>query len=162
MVTRYFEIFGADGHRQKESFNDSYVWDFSENGKTRIIEVFNYDATLQNVCSVLKITRDTGEECDAELNGQLCDGIFENCRTGEVREVTKEFEAARKALEAVGVYGEDAELIHYFYNIEIMSTIEGRNGNIYAWCVWDEEKQSAVDIETLEELDEEKIEEYLM
>lgn len=86
-VTRMFKVFGRAGHRQKESFNSSYKHDFSRDGKTRIIEVLNSDMTGTNDYTLVIITRDTAEECMDELNGQISDGIFENCGTGHVYEV---------------------------------------------------------------------------
>lgn len=89
MITRTWKVYGAEGHRQKESFNQSHKHDFSEDGKTRIIEVLNSDKTGSNYYSIIRITRDTVEECEKELNGQLTDGIFENYRIGKVEEVIK-------------------------------------------------------------------------
>lgn len=76
-----------DGHRQRESFNKSCKYDFSENGIIRIIEVDNSDKTGTNEYSIIRITRNSFEECEQELNGQLSDGIFENSRVGEVVEI---------------------------------------------------------------------------
>lgn len=83
MVTKTYKVYGAEGHRQRESFNDSYKYDFSKNGNVRIIEVLNSDKTGTNDYSVIKITRNTAEECKTELS----DGIFENCNTGKIEEV---------------------------------------------------------------------------
>ena len=38
-ITMAWKIYGTPGHRQKESFCSSFIHDFSENGKTRIVEV---------------------------------------------------------------------------------------------------------------------------
>ena len=90
-VTRAWRVYGAEGHRQRESFSPSYQYDFSTKGKNaRIIEVLNSDRTGTNDYSVLKITRNTKQECYEELKGQLSDGIFENSRTGIVEEITQE------------------------------------------------------------------------
>lgn len=70
-----------------ESFNKSYKYDFSGNGVTRIIEVENSDKTGTNEYSIVRITRDTAQECYNELCGQITDGIFENSRTGRIEEV---------------------------------------------------------------------------
>lgn len=86
-VTRAWMVFGADGHRQRESFHASKIWDFSKEGKTRIIEVMNSDITGRNDCSIIRISRDTAEECEAELNGQLWDGLFEDSRVGRWEEI---------------------------------------------------------------------------
>ena len=88
MVTRAWKVYGREGHRQKESFNYSVTNDFSdEKYGIRIIEVLNSDKTGTNEYSIIKITRNTAEECEAEFDGQLSDGVFENCATGFVEEV---------------------------------------------------------------------------
>ena len=88
MTTRIWKVYGADGHRQRESFNQSQRYDFSNEGKTRIIEVSNSDTTGTNEYSLIKIIRDSPEECLEELMGQLTDGIFENLATGIIEEVS--------------------------------------------------------------------------
>ena len=88
MITKVWKVFGFDGHRQAESFNESYVYDFSnEHEGVRIIEVENSDKTGTNDYSLVRITRNTASECERELKGQLSDGIFENHRVGYVEEV---------------------------------------------------------------------------
>lgn len=87
IYTRAWKVYGADGHRQRESFSPSYKYDFSENGETRIIEVENADKTGNHLFSIVRITRNTFLECEYELNGQLYDGIFENSRTGRIEEI---------------------------------------------------------------------------
>jgi hypothetical protein len=86
-VTRTYKVYGADGHRQRESFFPSCLHDFSEGGNTRIIEVLNADRTGTNDYSILRVTRNTAEECDREMRGQVSDGAFENSRVGRVEEV---------------------------------------------------------------------------
>ena len=86
-ITRTWKVYGAEGHRQRESFNPSTENDFSRDGITRIIEVLNADKTGTNEYSVIRITRDTAKECEDVLFGQLEDGVFENSRYGEVEEV---------------------------------------------------------------------------
>lgn len=87
MITRTWKVYGADGHRQKESFNRSSRHDFSGEHGTRIIEIRNADVTGTNEYSILRITRDTAEECQQEMEGQISDGIFENVRVGIIEEV---------------------------------------------------------------------------
>jgi hypothetical protein len=87
MVTRAYKIYGVDGHRQRESFCPSAHYDFSDNGKVRILDELNADKTGTHDYTVLRITRDTAEQVEDELEGQLSDGIFENCNVGEVHEV---------------------------------------------------------------------------
>lgn len=89
MFTKAWKVYGADGHRQRESFNESYRYDFScEEDGTRIIEVLNSDKTGTNDYSIIKITRDSLGQCIDEFWGQLYDGVFENSRTGRIEEIT--------------------------------------------------------------------------
>ena len=87
MITRSWKVYGAEGHRQRESFNNSYRWDFSEGNDVRIIEVDNADNTGTNDYSIIRITRNTAGECERELDGQITDGVFENSRTGRIEEI---------------------------------------------------------------------------
>ena len=90
MKTKTWKIYGAEGHRQRESFNASYKYDFSnESDGIRIIEVMNADTTGTNDYTIVEITRDTEQLCIEELNGQLTDGIFENSRCGLVVDITE-------------------------------------------------------------------------
>ena len=87
MVTKSYKVYGFLGHRQRESFFESYKWDFSEDDNVRIIEVENSDKTGTNDYTIVRITRNTAEECEAELNGQISDGIFENSNVGDIEEI---------------------------------------------------------------------------
>lgn len=89
MFTASYKVYGANGHRQRESFNSSYSYDFSKGDDIRIIEVMNSDITGTNEYSLVKITRNTEEECELEIIGQVSDGIFENSRVGKVERVWK-------------------------------------------------------------------------
>lgn len=89
MKTRTWKLYGLGGHRQKESFNSSCKYDFSKGDNIRIIEVENFDKTGTNEYSIIRITRNTSEECFDELQGQISDGIFENSRVGEIEEIKK-------------------------------------------------------------------------
>lgn len=86
-VTRAWKVYGAEGHRQRESFCESYAYDWTEGEDVRKIEVENSDKTGTNEYSIIRITRNTAEECERELDGQISDGIFENSRVGEVVEI---------------------------------------------------------------------------
>ena len=97
MVTREWRVYGAEGHRQKESFCDSSRDDFSTKDKVRIIEVDNFDRTGTHAYSIIRITCDTYKECSKELLGQLGDGVFENCRHGAVIEILDDSVMARAA-----------------------------------------------------------------
>ena len=90
-MTKTFKIYGADGHRQAASFGKSFLWDFSEDGRKRIILCQNADMTNTNAYSLLTIVRNTEKECYEELKGQLSDGIFENCKTGRIIEISFDF-----------------------------------------------------------------------
>ena len=88
-VTRTWKVYGADGHRQRESFGESVKWDWScPADGVRIFEADNYDKTGTHDYSLIRITRNTYEECDEEMEGQISDGYFENSRVGKVVEVT--------------------------------------------------------------------------
>lgn len=87
MVTKAWKVYGANGHRQRESFSKSYKYDFSERDDIRIIEVENSDKTGTNDYTIVRITCNTEEECLSELNGQISDGVFENSRTGFIEEI---------------------------------------------------------------------------
>jgi hypothetical protein len=88
-ITRAWKVYGEDGQHQKESFNESCIYDFSENDDVRIIEIENSDETGTNEYSIVRITRNTAEECESELWGQITDGIFENSSVGNVEEVSE-------------------------------------------------------------------------
>lgn len=87
MITRAWKVYGADGHRQQVSFEESYIYDFSAPDDVRIIEVENSDKTGTNEYSIVRITRNTAEECESELFGQITDGIFENSSVGKFEEI---------------------------------------------------------------------------
>ena len=86
-VTKTWKVFGREGHRQRTSFFPSVLWDYSEGNDIRIIEIDNSDKTGTNDYSVIRITRNTAADCEAELEGQLSDGYWENYRYGEVVEI---------------------------------------------------------------------------
>lgn len=68
-------------HNQEVSKEQSVKYDWSNQsyseGKTRIIEVINTDKHGIDGLTIVKITRDSAEECDDEFNGQMSDGLFE-------------------------------------------------------------------------------------
>lgn len=86
-VTRTWRVYGANGHRQAESFNASTCYDWSDGDSVRIVSTQNADVTGTNGYSIVRITRNTAEECQRELDGQISDGIFENYNVGEVVEI---------------------------------------------------------------------------
>ena len=91
-ITRTWKVYGMfDGerwHRQRESFNPSVTWDWScEADGVRIFEADNFDITGTHDYTIIRITRNTWEECGREMEGQISDGYFENSRVGAVVEV---------------------------------------------------------------------------
>ena len=86
-VIKSWKVYGVEGHRQRESFHPSYTYDFSKDDDVRIIMVENEDKTHTNEYSILTIIRNTEEECIAEMQGQIDDGIFENSRVGKIIEL---------------------------------------------------------------------------
>lgn len=85
-VTMTWKVFGAEGHRQRVSFQPSVRYDFSRGEATRIIELECSDKTGTNDYVIVRITRNSADECVDEFNGQLSDGIFENARVGNIVE----------------------------------------------------------------------------
>ena len=84
MTTRSWKVYGADGHRQRESFRESdcfTAWDGIR------VEVENSDKTRTNDYSIVRITAETADACYDGLMGQISDDIFENSRTGKIEEV---------------------------------------------------------------------------
>lgn len=86
-VTKAWKIYGKDGHRQRESFGESYRLDFTEDNNIHVLEVLNSDITGTNEYSIFVITRNTAEECESTLLSQIDDGAFENSRTGKEEEI---------------------------------------------------------------------------
>lgn len=87
-ITRTWKVYGCDGHRQRESFAPSVFYNFSnELDGVGFLEVLNSDTTGTNEYTILRITRNTAEECEREFWGQISDGVFENSRTGRVEEI---------------------------------------------------------------------------
>lgn len=116
-VTKKWKIWGYDGHRQSLSFGDSIHWDISKDGKTRMIDVDAADKTGTNDYVIVTITRDSAEECERELAGQLDDGLFENARYGKIEEITEDDlkqEQADRVKRLVKKYGTQNELSKNF------------------------------------------------
>lgn len=92
-VTRSWKVYGLLGHRQAESFNESSRCDWTDGANVRIVETLNSDKTGTNEYSIVRITRNSAAKCLRELEGQMSDGIFENCRTGDAVEIFDEVNA---------------------------------------------------------------------
>lgn len=91
MNMRTWRVYGEDGHRQRESFAPSWSKKTISGAK---VSIFNADATGTHAYSIVRITAPTAEQCEAELLGQLSDGVFENSRTGKVEELRDTFDLA--------------------------------------------------------------------
>lgn len=90
MVTRKWKVYGADGHRQRLSFGESFTLDISKSPvwtRNVVIDCQCEDKTGTNEYVIFSITADSAEECQRELDGQLSDGFFENIRYGAVIEI---------------------------------------------------------------------------
>lgn len=81
---RTWKVYGAEGHRQRESFSPSHALEDCTGGK---VEILNADKTGTNDYTVIAISAETAEECERILWGQLSDGVFENSAVGKVTEV---------------------------------------------------------------------------
>lgn len=89
MNMRAWKVYGADGHRQRESFGETYS--FSQRrkeGETAYV-VFNSDITHTNEYTIVlivsnNVSYDQLEDC---LWSQISDGIFENSVVGKVEEI---------------------------------------------------------------------------
>ncbi len=101
-ITKTWKVYGRDGHRQRMSFGESVSWDWSDkNFGTRILEVDTCEKTGTNDYVIVRITRNTSEECDRELSGQITDGYFENAAVGKIVEIDgneERFERLKKEL----------------------------------------------------------------
>ena len=88
-VTRTYRVYGREGgHRQKISFDPSVTWNFSDKYEgIRILTIRNSDVTGTNDYTEVAVTRNNADECAYEISGQISDGLFEDCYTGDVVEV---------------------------------------------------------------------------
>ena len=80
--SKVYHVYGEYGHRQRESFSESYEL-LNEKNNTMIC-VHNSDMTGTNDYTEIVIIAKSEKECDEILDVQLTDGIFENSRTGKV------------------------------------------------------------------------------
>ncbi len=83
-ITKRFRVYGLDGHRQRASFGKSdrfYTWD-----NLAEITCLCSDRTGTNEYVELIITCPEWDSYH-ELEAQISDGIFENCRVGKITEI---------------------------------------------------------------------------
>ena len=86
-MIKMYKVYGAAGHRQRESFSPSYkVTTFSN----VTISVINSDVTGTNKYSLMKLEGDNETQLEDEFEGQLSDGVFENSAYGITEEIKDE------------------------------------------------------------------------
>lgn len=76
-----YAVFGAKGHRQRESFSPSHA--FIDWGNTATV-VLNADVTGSNLYSLLIVEAEDWHEAAHRANAQIMDGAFENSVVGDV------------------------------------------------------------------------------
>lgn len=89
MATVTWKIFGWMG-KLDESFEPSFNYDFSTPGNVRIIECDNFDKTRTHRFAVVRVTRNTLEECYKEFAGQITDGAFEDYNVADWKVINEE------------------------------------------------------------------------
>lgn len=82
-MIKAYRVYGAAGHRQRESFSKSYAFTDCKDIKYAVL---NSDVTGTNDFTIVLVEHETEMGCDSAFNGQLSDGIFENSKCGEVVE----------------------------------------------------------------------------
>jgi hypothetical protein len=90
MVTRIWKVEAEKGHRLALAFGRTETFNWTNGKGWRIVTILREDVTGSQDHIFMVITRDTAEECEDEMFGQLSDGFLENCRYGVVTEVTGE------------------------------------------------------------------------
>ena len=85
LMKKVFKVYGAEGHRQRESFNPSFYQKLSGNSE---IHVINSDYTGTNEYSIAIVKASTEKECYHIFESQLSDGVFETSRVGRWEEIT--------------------------------------------------------------------------
>lgn len=71
---------------------ESVKYDWTEGDDIRIVEVQRADQTGDINSVMVKISRNTAEECESELNGQISDGLFENEKVEKVTAIISQGE----------------------------------------------------------------------
>lgn len=80
-VTITYRVFGKDGHRQRASFGKTYSFTTFDDVR---IKCLCSDTTGSNDYVDVVITAKDYSTAIDEMEMQLSDGIFENCRYGKV------------------------------------------------------------------------------
>lgn len=140
-MTRTYKITGKN-----IGTGESVKYDWSEGTDARIVEVKRADQTENNDYVIVTITRNTTEECEAELNGQLSDGFFENEKVEKVEELTgsklEKFEVIGNGEVIEGILEGNDEMFagEWFYQILI-----DKNGKVYKAFYFEEDQPEALD-----------------
>lgn len=116
-MIKSFKVYGADGHRQKQSFGKTEHFDFSTETELRKISIIRSDITKTNDYAIIEIEMASEKEIMAELDGQLSDGFFENVRTGKIEEVKRIVVRDREAgniIEEVASFSDGLKLIQEY------------------------------------------------
>ena len=85
-VTRTWKVWCPE-YAKKMKAPIHYDWsegDYSD-GTARIIDIAKTEESEDLV--IVKITRSTAEACEKEINAQIDDGIWEDCRAHIVKEI---------------------------------------------------------------------------
>ncbi len=112
MVTKAWKVMTPSVSKK----NPTVRWNWSnESDGTRVFEAFNSDLTGHPTYTIIRITRNTEAECNAEMSGQITDGYFEDyCGTIRSKEVNPDkirikddlaAEACRKFFQTIKVLG---------------------------------------------------------
>ena len=81
-----WKVYGANGHRLKNSFSESYVMSM-EDFRPVIIAEINSDLTDSNLYNYFAVFAESEKAATEEFEGQLYDGAYENSNTGIVERV---------------------------------------------------------------------------
>ena len=78
----YYRVWGVEGHRQRASFGKSVLLETAD----AIVFVACADVTGTNDFCGLTVFSFSGTP-DKTVEGQITDGVFENCRVGRVEKM---------------------------------------------------------------------------
>ena len=84
MELRAFRVYGKDGHRQRATWFDSTTFMTT---RGCLVSVLNGDMTGQHDYTSISICGESDAVIMEELEGQISDGLFENCSVGKVEEI---------------------------------------------------------------------------
>lgn len=85
-VTKLWKVYGEE---QDETYEPS-VGFVEDSSRTREVLLINRDITQTTDYAIVRVTRDTEEECVSELKEQLSDGTFKGCDVGRTEEICEQ------------------------------------------------------------------------